>query len=128
MLPPLAGIDGPQPPPTGHPDDESDGASVDVKAGAGELVLSPVGRHPLLTVYFALAVTFHLRARDIGVGATAAAMRMAIFAAMTAKGPSGPQSPETGLGGRNRSDSKSVSQARSCTPASPRRPSCGPIS
>jgi hypothetical protein len=69
----------------------------------------------LLTVYFALAVTFHLRARDIGVGATAAAMRMAIFAAMTAKGPSGPQSPETGLGGRNRSDSQILYARQSLT-------------
>jgi hypothetical protein len=43
MLPPLAGIDGPQPPPTGHPDDELGPASVDVKAGVGELVLSQSG-------------------------------------------------------------------------------------
>ena len=41
----------------------------------------------LLAVYFALAVGYHIRARDIGSSAAAAATLAAIFAAMTAKGP-----------------------------------------
>ena len=44
MLPPLAGIDGSQPPPTGHADDEIYGSSVDVMAGVGELVRSTTGQ------------------------------------------------------------------------------------
>lgn len=44
----------------------------------------------MLTVYFALAVAFHLRARDIGLNAAAATTLMATFAAMAAKGPSDP--------------------------------------
>ena len=44
MLPPLAGIDGSQPPPTGHADDELYGSSVDVMAGVGELVQSAMGQ------------------------------------------------------------------------------------
>jgi hypothetical protein len=44
MLPPLAGIDGSQPPPTGHADDELYGSSVDVMAGVGELVRSTTGQ------------------------------------------------------------------------------------
>src|ERR1700694_2787987 len=38
----------------------------------------------LLSVYFALAVGYHVRARDIGSSAAAAATLAAIFAAMTA--------------------------------------------
>src|ERR1700741_4127262 len=44
MLPRLAGIDGSQPPPTGHADDELYGSSVDVMAGVGELVQSTTGQ------------------------------------------------------------------------------------
>jgi hypothetical protein len=44
----------------------------------------------LLAVYFALAVGYHIRARDIGSSAATAATLTAIFAAMTAKGPSVP--------------------------------------
>ena len=42
--PPLAGIDGSQPPPTGHADDELYGSSVDVMAAVGELVRSTTGQ------------------------------------------------------------------------------------
>ncbi|MBZ4521785.1 DoxX family protein [Mycobacterium avium] len=41
----------------------------------------------LLTLYFALAVGSHIRARDFGSGAVAATTFLAAFAAMTAKGP-----------------------------------------
>lgn len=41
----------------------------------------------MLTLYFALAVGSHIRARDIGVGAGAATTFLAISAAMTALGP-----------------------------------------
>jgi DoxX-like family len=42
----------------------------------------------MLTIYFVLAVGFHVRARDLGVTAAGAAANAAIFAALTAKGPS----------------------------------------
>jgi hypothetical protein len=41
----------------------------------------------MLTVYFVLAVGFHLKARDLSVAAVGAAANAAIFAALTAKGP-----------------------------------------
>jgi len=41
----------------------------------------------LLTLYFTLAVGSHIRARDLGGSAGAAATFLATFAAMTAKGP-----------------------------------------
>jgi hypothetical protein len=41
----------------------------------------------MLTLYFALAVGFHVRARDLGSSAATAGSLMATFAAMTAKGP-----------------------------------------
>jgi DoxX-like family len=41
----------------------------------------------MLTVYFVLAVGFHVRARDLGVAAVGAAANAAIFAALTAKQP-----------------------------------------
>ena len=41
----------------------------------------------MLTIYFVLAVAFHLKARDLSLAAAAAATFAAIFAAMTAKGP-----------------------------------------
>jgi hypothetical protein len=67
-------------------------APIKVAAAIG---LLSVGRFPalarlttaMLTLYFALAVAFHIRARDIGSSAGAAATLAAIFAAMTAKGP-----------------------------------------
>jgi hypothetical protein len=70
-----------------------------VVKGASAIGLLSVTRFPalarlttaMLTVYFALAVTFHLRARDIGLNAAAATTLMATFAAMTARGPSGPR-------------------------------------
>jgi hypothetical protein len=42
----------------------------------------------MLTLYFVLAVGFHARARDVSLSAAAAATYAAVFAAMTAKGPS----------------------------------------
>ena len=42
----------------------------------------------MLTIYFVLAVAFHLKARDVSLAAAGAATFAAIFAAMTAKGPS----------------------------------------
>jgi hypothetical protein len=67
-----------------------------VVKGASAIGLLSVTRFPalarlttaLLSVYFALAVAFHLRARDIGLNAVAATTLSATFAAMTAKGPS----------------------------------------
>jgi hypothetical protein len=41
----------------------------------------------MLTVYFVLAVGFHVKARDLSAGAVGAAVNAAIFAALTAKGP-----------------------------------------
>jgi DoxX-like family len=41
----------------------------------------------MLTIYFVLAVAFHLKARDLSLAAAGAAMFAALFAAMTAKGP-----------------------------------------
>jgi DoxX-like family len=41
----------------------------------------------MLTIYFVLAVAFHLKARDVSLAAFAAATFAAIFAAMTAQGP-----------------------------------------
>ena len=43
----------------------------------------------MLTLYFALAVGAHLRARDRIVNAVPAASFLAIYAALTAKGPNG---------------------------------------
>jgi hypothetical protein len=42
----------------------------------------------MLTVYFALAVGAHIRARDFGRNAAAAATLLAIYGALTVKGPS----------------------------------------
>jgi len=44
----------------------------------------------MLTVYFVLAVGFHVRARDLSVAAVGASVNAAIFAALTAKGPAEP--------------------------------------
>jgi hypothetical protein len=41
----------------------------------------------LLTIYFALAVGFHVKARDLSVAAIGAAANTAIFAALTLKEP-----------------------------------------
>ena len=41
----------------------------------------------MLTVYFVLAVGFHVRVRDFSLSAMAAATYAAIFAATTVKGP-----------------------------------------
>lgn len=41
----------------------------------------------MLTLYFVLAVGFHIRSRDCGGSAAAATTFLATFAAMTAKGP-----------------------------------------
>lgn len=41
----------------------------------------------MLTLYFMLAVGFHIRSRDLGSSAAAATTFLATFAAMTAKGP-----------------------------------------
>src|SRR5215475_4716637 len=41
----------------------------------------------LLTVYFVLAVGFHVKARDLSAAAVGAAANAAIFAALTAKKP-----------------------------------------
>jgi hypothetical protein len=41
----------------------------------------------LLTIYFALAVGFHVKARDLSVAALGAAANTAIFAALTLKEP-----------------------------------------
>ena len=43
----------------------------------------------MLTVYFALAVASHIRARDWSPGFGAATTLLALFGAMTAKGPAG---------------------------------------
>ena len=42
----------------------------------------------MLTVYFVLAVGFHLKARDFSPGLVAASSFLALYAAMTAQGPS----------------------------------------
>ena len=42
----------------------------------------------MLTIYFALAVGAHIRARDLGPNMVPAAALLANFAAMTVKGPS----------------------------------------
>ena len=42
----------------------------------------------MLTVYFVLAVGFHIRARDWSPGLAAASSFLALYAAMTVKGPS----------------------------------------
>lgn len=41
----------------------------------------------MLTVYFVLAVAFHIRAKDWSPGLVAASSLLALFGAMTAKGP-----------------------------------------
>jgi hypothetical protein len=41
----------------------------------------------MLTVYFMLAIGFHIRARDLGSSAAAATTFLVTFAAMTTKGP-----------------------------------------
>ena len=41
----------------------------------------------MLTVYFVLAVGFHVKARDMGAAAAGAAVNLAIFAGLTVKGP-----------------------------------------
>jgi preprotein translocase subunit SecG len=43
----------------------------------------------MLTIYFVLAVGFHVKARDRSVAAVGAAANAAIFAALTAKEPAG---------------------------------------
>jgi hypothetical protein len=42
----------------------------------------------MLTVYMVLAVSFHVKAKDWSVALVAATMFLALWAAMTAKGPS----------------------------------------
>jgi hypothetical protein len=66
-----------------------------VKAAAAVGLLS-VYRFPglarlttlMLTVYMALAVSFHVKAKDWSVALVAATMFLALWATMTAKGPS----------------------------------------
>jgi hypothetical protein len=41
----------------------------------------------MLTVYMALAVSFHVKAKDWSVALVAATMFLALWATMTAKGP-----------------------------------------
>jgi DoxX-like family len=41
----------------------------------------------MLTVYFVLAVGFHVKARDLSAAAVGAAANAALFAALAAKGP-----------------------------------------
>jgi len=41
----------------------------------------------MLTIYFALAVGFHVKARDLSAAALGAAANTAIFAALTLKEP-----------------------------------------
>ncbi len=43
----------------------------------------------MLTVYFALAVAFHVRARDWSPGLVAAASFLGLFGSMTVQGPAG---------------------------------------
>jgi hypothetical protein len=65
-----------------------------IKAASAVGLLS-VWRYPtlarlttfMLTVYFVLAVGAHVRARDFGRNAAAATTLLAIYGAMTAKGP-----------------------------------------
>ncbi|MHA7653235.1 DoxX family protein [Mycobacterium sp. ML4] len=67
-----------------------------VKAAAA-VGLASVNRFPalarlttaMLTVYFALAVGAHIRVRDKVANAVPAVLFLALFAAMTAKGPEG---------------------------------------
>lgn len=64
-----------------------------IKAAAA-IGLFSVTRYPalarlttaMLTLYFALAIGFHVRARDLGASAGAAVIFLATFAAMTANG------------------------------------------
>lgn len=64
---------------------------------ASALGLASVYRFPalarlttfMLTVYFVLAVAFHVRAKDYSPGLLAASAFLALYGAMTAKGPSG---------------------------------------
>jgi DoxX-like family len=66
-----------------------------VVKGAAAIGLLSVRRFPalarlttfMLTVYFALAVAFHARARDASPSLLAASSFLALYAAMTAKGP-----------------------------------------
>jgi hypothetical protein len=66
-----------------------------IKAAAA-IGLFSVTRYPalarlttaMLTLYFVLAVGFHVRARDLSSGTISAATLGAIFAVMTAEGPS----------------------------------------
>jgi hypothetical protein len=66
-----------------------------IKAASAVGLLS-VWRYPalarlttfMLTVYFVLAVGAHVRARDFGRNAAAATTLLAIYGAMTVKGPS----------------------------------------
>ncbi|MBI3215241.1 MAG: DoxX family protein [Mycobacterium sp.] len=44
----------------------------------------------MLTIYFTLAVAFHIRARDISPGLAAASSFLALYAALTATGPAEP--------------------------------------
>lgn len=63
--------------------------------GAAAIGLASVYRFPglarlttlMLTVYFVLAVAFHVKARDWSPGLLAAASFLALYAVMTAKGP-----------------------------------------
>jgi hypothetical protein len=63
--------------------------------GLSVVGLAAVGRFPalarlttfMLTIYFALAVSFHVRARDWSPGLVAASSFLGLYAAMTAKGP-----------------------------------------
>lgn len=67
-----------------------------VAKGAAAIGLLSVRRCPalarlttlMLTVYFVLAVSFHLRAKDWSPGLLAATSFLTLFAMMTAKGPS----------------------------------------
>lgn len=66
-----------------------------VVKGAAVIGLLAVHRFPalarlttlMLTIYFALAVTFHIRARDWSPGLLAASSFLGLCAAMTVKGP-----------------------------------------
>jgi hypothetical protein len=63
--------------------------------GLSAVGLASAGRFPaltrlttfMLTVYFVLAVAFHVRARDWGPGLPAAASFLGLYAILTAKGP-----------------------------------------
>ena len=66
-----------------------------VAKGAAAIGLASVRRFPalarlttfMLTVYFALAVAFHVRARDWSPGLLAELSFLGLYAAMTAQGP-----------------------------------------